>query len=293
MARRRMRVADIKEILVHWAAGSTISGIAATLGYSRPTVRKYVQVAERAGLTRGHHPPDDVAWEQLARAVVARVGPLRQPGTATAALAPYHDYLAERVGQVRLSVLHQRLRDEHHLAVSWATLYRYARAHWPERLHPAPRVTVPLADPPPGEEGQVDFFAVGRWEDPETGRHRKLSAFLLTLSHSRHQFLYPVLGEDATVWLEAHVAAFAFFAGAPRRLVPDNLAAGILKADRYDPRVNRAYGELVRYYGCLVDPARVRRPTDKPRVERNVDYARHSFFDGRPFASLTGMCVFR
>jgi len=98
-----------------------------------------------------------------------------------------------------------------------------------------------------------------------------------------------VLGEDARVWLEAHVAAFTFFGGAPRRLVPDNLAAGILKADRYDPRVNRAYGELVRHYGCLVDPARVRRPTDKPRVERNVDYARHSFFDGRTFPNLAMM----
>lgn len=289
MARRSIRVADIKEILVHWEAGSTISGIAAALGYSRPTVRKYVRTAERAGLVRGSQRLDEVGWERLARVVVAQVGPLRHPGTATATLAPFHPYLAARVGQVRLSVLYQRLSDEQRLGVSWATFYRYARAQWPERLRTAARVTVPLTDPPPGEEAQVDFFFVGVWEDPETGRRRKLSAFLLTLSHSRHAFLYPVLGEDAAVWLEAHVAAFAFFGGAPRRLVPDNLAAGILKADRYDPRVNRAYGELVRHYGCLVDPARVQRPTDKPRVERNVDYARHSFFDGRTFASLAAM----
>jgi hypothetical protein len=84
-------------------------------------------------------------------------------------------------------------------------------------------------------------------------------------------------------------ADYLHIIGAPRRLVPDNLSAGILKADRYDPRVNRAYGELVRYYGCLVDPARVARPTDKPRVERGVDYARHSFFAGRTFTSLTEM----
>jgi transposase len=289
MARRRIRVAEIKEILVHWDAGRPISRIAATLGYSRPTVRKYVLAAERAGLVRGSRGRDEVAWERLARATLAQVQPGRSPGPALAAVAPYHPYLAERVGQVRLSVLYQRLRSEHELAVSWATFYRYARAHWPERLRPPPRVTVPLPDPPPGEEAQVDFFGVGRWEDPQTGRRHKLSAFLLTLSHSRHQFLYPVLGEDATTWLDAHVAAFTFLGGAPRRLVPDNLAAGILKADRYDPRVNRAYGELVRAYGCLVDPARVQRPTDKPRVERNVDYARHSFFTGRTFTSLASM----
>ena len=32
-------------------------------------------------------------------------------------------------------------------------------------------------------EAQVDFFYVGLWDDPETGRRRKLYAFLLTLSH--------------------------------------------------------------------------------------------------------------
>lgn len=289
MARRRIRVADVKEILVHWDAGGSVSGIAATLGYSRPTVRKDVQAAVQTGLVRGSRPRDELTWERLARAAIAQVGTIRPPGAATAALVPSQPYLEERVGQVRLSVLYQRLHAEQHLAVSWATFSRYVRAQWPQRLRPPVRVTVPLADPPPGEEAQVDFFFVGLWEDPESGRRCKLSAFLLTLAHSRHQFLYPVLGEDMAAWLAAHVAAFTFLGGAPRRLVPDKLTAAILKADRYDPRLNRTYGELVRYYGCVVDPARVARPTDKPRVERNVDYARHSFFDGRTFASLAAM----
>jgi hypothetical protein len=35
----------------------------------------------------------------------------------------YHDYLEAQVGKVRLSVLHQRLRDEHGLRASWGTFY--------------------------------------------------------------------------------------------------------------------------------------------------------------------------
>ena len=182
-------------------------------------------------------------------------------------------------------MLHQRLRDEHGLQASWGTFYRYVRGHWSDRLDTQPKATVRLPDPPPGEEAQVDFFYVGRWQTPDGASHR-LSALLFTLSHSRHGFLYPTLREDAVAWQEGHVAAFTFWGGAPRRLVPDNLTAGILKGDLYDPRVNRAYGELTRYYGCLVDPARIRTPTDKPRVERNVDYARHSGFDGRTCSSL-------
>ena len=62
-----------------------------------------------------------------------------------------------------------------------------------------------------GSEAQVDFFYVGLWDDPEAGRRRRLYGFLMTLSHSRHQFLYPVLAEDGQAWQEGHATAFTFF----------------------------------------------------------------------------------
>lgn len=289
MARRRMAVADIKEILVQWDAGEEISRIARSLGYSRPTVRKYVRAAQRVGLAPGQRQRDEADWDRFAAAALAAVAHQRPPGAVTQDVARFHDYLATRIGAVHLSVLHQRLRDEHGLVASWGTFYRYVRHHWPERLPGAPRTTVRLDDPPPGAEAQVDFFYAGRWYDPDAGRERRLYAFLMTLSHSRHQFLYPVLGEDSAAWLDGHVEAFRFFGGVPRRVVPDNLSAGIVRADRYDPRLNRAYGELARYYGCVIDPARAATPTDKPRVERTVKYARDSFFAGRTFPTLVAM----
>jgi transposase len=282
-------VADVKEILVHWDAGATVSQIGRTLGYSRPTVRKYVEAAQRVGLERGGGRRGEADWDALAGAVVERVAHRRPVGAMATEVGRFHAYLAERLGEVRPSVLYQRLHDEQGLQASWATFYRYLRQHWPERLRSAPRTTVRLDDPPPGSEAQVDFFYVGLWDDPEAGRRRRLYAFLMTLSHSRHQFLYPVLAEDGQAWQEGHAAAFTFFGGVPRRVVPDNLTPGIVKADRYDPRLNRAYGELARHYGCLIDPARVHRPTDKPRVERTVSYARESFFRGRTGDDLAGL----
>lgn len=289
MARRSIGVADIKEILVQWDAGEPISQIARSLGYTRPTVRKYVRAAEHAGLCPGSRRRDEAAWERIARTALAAVATPPPPRGMTAEVARYHAYLEQWVGTVRLSVLHQRLRDGEGLRASWGTFYRYVRAQFPDRLRPAARVTVRLDDPPPGAEAQVDFFYVGPWYDRDAGRMRRLSAFLMTLAHSRHTFLYPVVSEGADAWLDGHVAAFQFFGGAPQRLVPDNLTAAIVKADRYDPRLNRAYGELTRYYGCVVDPARVAQPTDKPRVERTVSYARESFFRGQDFPTLTAM----
>ncbi len=289
MARRRMTVVDIMEIIAAWDAGEGNSAIARRLGYTRATVRKYTDAALALGLPRGAGRRSEAEWTRSAQAVIDRVARQRAPGAVTATVAQHHAYLEEWVGRVRLSVLHQRLRDERGLAASWGAFYRYVAKHWPDRLRAAPRVTVRRDDPPPGEEAQVDFFYVGLWHDPESGKRRKLYAFLLTLSHSRHQFLYPTLAEDSAAWLDGHVAAFAFLGGVPRRVVLDNLTAGIAHAERYDPRANRAYGELARHYGFLVDPTRVAHPQDKPRVERNVQYARESFFRGREFADLTAM----
>jgi hypothetical protein len=61
------------------------------------------------------------------------------------------------------------------------------------------------------------------------------------------------------------------------------------KPDLYDPKLNQAYAELAAHYGVLVDPARARKPKDKPRVERQMPYIRDSWWKGREFTSLVEM----
>ncbi len=139
VARRRMAMADIKEILVGWDVGESVSAIARRLGYTRVTVRKYVQAAEQVGLCRGGGRRQEVEWDRLAEAAIAQVTKPRAPGSARCEVAQYHTYVEPRLGTVPLSVLHQRLRDEHGLRASWRTFHRYVQAQWPERLHPVTR----------------------------------------------------------------------------------------------------------------------------------------------------------
>jgi hypothetical protein len=63
----------------------------------------------------------------------------------------------------------------------------------------------------------------------------------------------------------------------------------VIKADLYDPLINRCYAELAVHYRVLIDPARANKPKDKPRVERPMSYCRDSFFRGRDFASIEAM----
>ena len=48
--------------------------------------------------------------------------------------------------------------------------------------------------------------------------------------------------------------------------------------DPLHPILTRGFLEYAQYRGFIVDPARTRHPKDKPKVERNVPYARERFF---------------
>jgi hypothetical protein len=91
----------MKEILVQSDAGGSISGIAHSLGYSRPMVRKYVAAGQRVGLVRGSRRIDEVGWERAARAAMAQVAAEPRVGDASLAIAVYHEHLAGSVGSVR------------------------------------------------------------------------------------------------------------------------------------------------------------------------------------------------
>jgi transposase len=147
-----------------------------------------------------------------------------------------------------------------------------------------------LRDPAPaGSLAQVDYGKLGTWLDTASGRRVVVWAFVMVLACSRHVFVQPVLRLDQQSWSQSHVDAFAFFGGVPARIVPDNLATGVQRADLYDPKLNRAYAELAEHYRVLIDPARRVKPKDKPQVERQMPYVRDSFWRGRTFTSLAHM----
>lgn len=178
----------------------------------------------------------------------------------------------------------QRLRDERGLTASLSSCRRYVRNHI--RTVRPQDVTVRKEVTPPGEVGEVDWGLLGYWEDRVNQRRRRVWGFVMTLPFSRMVFVWPALVCDQNAWVAAHVAAFTFFGAAPRQIRLDNLKTGVLRPDIYDPLVNRAYAELGEHYGVLLDPCRVAKPKDRPRVERNMPYVRDSFWSGREFGAV-------
>jgi transposase len=205
-------------------------------------------------------------------------------------IAKHHDYITVQLkAGVTAATVHQRLRDEHGLAVSVASFRRYVRANVAEETLRSRVTVLAPGEATPGEVAEIDYGRLGSWVDPASGKRCTVWAFVLVLAASRHLFVKPVVKMDQHAWTVAHVEAFAFFGGVPARLVPDNLKTGVDRPDLYDPKINRSYAELAAHYGVLIDPARKQKPKDKPHVERHIPYVRDSFWRGRQFTSPAQM----
>ncbi len=122
--------------------------------------------------------------------------------------------------------------------------------------------------------------------DPESGRRRTVWALVFTAVVSRHSFVWLSFRQTVADVIAGFEAAWEFYGGVFKVVVPDNLKAIVDRSDPVAPRINATFLEYAQARGFVVDAARVRRPQDKPRVERTVAYVRDSFWAGETFADL-------
>lgn len=109
--------------------------------------------------------------------------------------------------------------------------------------------------------------------DRNTGEIRMAHLFVCTLGASSFTFAELYWDESVESWCDGHAAAFEYFDGCPRIVVPDNPKPVITKACPYEPDVNPSFAQMAAHYNIAVMPARVRKPKDKAKVEAAVGLA--------------------
>src|SRR5262249_5771719 len=75
-----------------------------------------------------------------------------------------------------------------------------------------------MAPTPPGEVAEMDFERLGLLLNPETGRRQWIWGLSITLTYSRHSFLWPLVHQTVEATIEGLEKAWAFFQGCPQRL---------------------------------------------------------------------------
>jgi transposase len=169
MARRTFVVVDSTEIYVHWYTGRSKSALAASLGVDRKTVRKYLAPAEASGITPGGPPMSEADWARPVEGWFPGLTYNRLRQVTWPDIDEHRDYIADLLGTVTVSTIHQLLRDEHKLKVSISSFRRWVHATLPDEVSRV-QVTVPRDEIEPGEEAQIDYGFVGQWTNPRTGK---------------------------------------------------------------------------------------------------------------------------
>ena len=283
MAYKEVFRVEIAEVIRRWQAGESLRHIAAGTGLSKDTVAKYISAAEALGVPRDGPAPSEKQLSQLA--TISRSGP-RQAGAPTEELlAPWSDQIYQWLTGDRLQLTRiKELLADRGCRVSYPSLQRFvARRHWRGRSSR----TVRMAESAPGEVAELDFGRLGFIQDQETGQRRAVWALLVVLAYSRHCFFWPTYSQKLEEVIAGLEAAWAFFGGIPKYLVIDNFPAAVAGADSLHPRLTRGFLEYSQHRGFITDPARVRHPKDKPKVERSVQYVRERFFKGGEFRDLS------
>jgi transposase len=281
VAFREVGVHEVREVLRLWLRGEGFRSVARLAGVDRKTVRRYVEAARACGLDRAGG--EAQLGDELLSGVAERVRPHRADGHGQgwALLAAHHARLEELLDAGVTVVKAGELLAREGVVVPERTLHRYALevlGHGRGR-----KATVRVADCEPGAECQADFGKMGLLDDPGSGRRRVVHALVITAVYSRHCYVHLTFRQDLPAVIAGLEAAWAFFGGVFAVVIPDNMAAIVDRAHPLEPRLNRAFAEYAQDRGFVVDPARVRRPGDKPRVERAVQYVRGSFFAGESF----------
>jgi transposase len=271
----RIHVNYYTDIIYRIRSGESERQIARDLGICRPTVHKYKLKAQAEGFLAEAEMP-------VTPKVAESLGPAAQPPKTPSSVAPYHEVVQHYVDQgLEMTAIFQRLKEQYGYTGSYSSVRRYVPQFKPVEVEAFVRMHCAA-----GEEMQVDFGNVGDLFDPQTGKVRPAYAFVATLSHSRHQYAELVFDQKTATWIGLHQRAFEAFGGVTRRVVLDNLKAGVIKALVIDPVLGEAYRKLAQHYHFLVSPNKPRTPRHKGKVENGVHYLQRNFMAGQQFVDL-------
>ncbi len=284
MAFREVPMFEVREALRLWLQGQGVRSIERLAGLDRKTVRRYVQAAVDAGVVAGGGEAQltDVVLGEVVLRVNGRRDDGHGPGWAS--LVGEHARIVAWLDDGLTVVKVHELLARQGVVVAQRTLHRYVLeviGHGRGQGR-----TVRVNDGEPGGELQIDYAKMGLINDPVNDRRRVCHALIFTAVFSRHLFVWLSFGQTTGDVIAGCEVAWRFFNGVFKVVIPDNLAAVVTKADKLEPRLNQAFVEYAQARGFIIDPARVRTPTDKPRVERMVQFVRGSWWQGETFIDL-------
>jgi transposase len=289
----QLEMATIDSIVVLHQQQWSIRRIAKHLGLHRDTVARHIRLfqagSKQATLEVGASDakpatPETGAHDaKQATPEEAPIGSAATPekGCSSSRCEPWRPIILDKImAGLTAQRIFQDLVSDHGFTAKYHSVRRFVAGL--QQSQPLPFRRMECA---PGEEVQVDFGAGIPILQPD-GTRRRTHVFRMVLSHSRKGYSEVVYRQSTDLFIACLENAFWHFGGLPKTVVLDNLKAGVLTPDWFDPDLNPKLRSFAEYYGLAILPTRPRTPRHKGKIESGVGYVKKNALKGRVFHSL-------
>jgi transposase len=271
MAGKPKSMSQIKQLLLLHQQGKGKKTIARILGMSKTTVKVYLNKLQ--SLTASAKGAKAVTIAELVKLESPLLEAKFHPGNPAYKQQRYEHlkanldfYLSElkRTG-VNKSLLWEEYRRQYPDGYSHSQFCYHLQQ---QQVASKPSMVL---EHKPAEKLFIDFAGKKlSYLDKETGELIGCQVFVACLPYSDYSFAMAIKSQSTEDFLYALTCCLQALGGVPQALVPDNLKAAVIKANRYEPTINRALEDFANHYGTTVVPARSKKPKDKALVENQV-----------------------
>ena len=259
-------MSQIKQMLRLYKQGTGIKTIARNLGISKNTVKSYL--GKLPEMKKGVD--ELLSLEDTELELTFHAGNPAYKDERFEYLKSHLDYFEKELN--RVGVNRKVLWEEYKIGYPRGYEYTQFCHHLKQQL--IARNPSAILEHKPAEKLFVDFAGKKiSYVNKQTGEVIWCPVFVACLPYSDYSFVMAVRSQGIEDFIYALACCLAFLGGVPIILVPDNLKAAIIKANRYEPDINRALEDFCNHYNMAIVPARVAKPKDKALVENQVKLA--------------------
>jgi len=263
MAGKTKRMSTIKQLLRLHLQGVSNRKIGEQIGLYKGTVNRYIQKLQVIG-----RPVEELLdMEEPVLEGLFTAGSPAYLQDRFEDFKPLIPYLEKELGRKHVTrrLLWEEYRAEH------PDGYGYSQfCHHLNQLSVARKGSAVFRHDP-AHRLQVDFVGdTPGYIDRHSGEVIKVQVLVAVLPYSNYTFAMAVPTQHTDDFMYALGKCLEHLGGVPQVLVPDNLKAAVIRADKYEPVLNKVMEDFAEHYGLVVIPARPRKPRDKPHAENSV-----------------------
>jgi transposase len=282
MANKKTNMSKLRQMLRLYAQGESKLKISELTGVSRNTLKKYLKIYARLGLTlqaieeHSDQELENVFGENL----------LPEPSEKYKLLENFFPTMEKELRKrgITRQILWEKYNAMHPDGYK-VSQFKYHYQQWLKRSKPVMHI-----EHIAGDKMFIDYAGEKlHIVNKETGEVTDVEVFISVLGASQLTYVEATLSQSKEDFIACCEHALEYYGGVPMAIVPDNLKSAVTKSSLYEPTLNQTFENFALHYSTTILPARAYKPKDKSLVEGAVKIAYqriYSVLDKKVFHTL-------